>query len=120
MRLWHEALLTKLPRQQLLGQHREVAALRGAGWGKKHATVDYVFDHSPYKLDQYHLLVMAEMHHRGYRPAAAWLEPTYRGQKTPPYQVLVPIEQSVPIYPEHTAMYLEECLANLRSKGIYL
>lgn len=42
MRLWHEALLPKLPRQQLLGQHREVAALRGAGWGKKHATVDYV------------------------------------------------------------------------------
>ena len=32
MRLWHEALLPKLPRQQLLGQHREVAALRGAGW----------------------------------------------------------------------------------------
>ena len=63
---------------------------------------------------------MAEMQRRGYRPAAAWLEPTYRGQKTAPYQVLEPIEQSVPIYPEHTAMYLEKCLANLRSKGIYL
>ena len=59
----------------------EVAALRGAGWGKKHATVDYVFAHSPYKLYQYHLLVMAEMQRRGYRPAAAWLEPTYRGKR---------------------------------------
>lgn len=35
MRLWHESLLTRLPRQQLLGQHRELAALRGNGWGEK-------------------------------------------------------------------------------------
>lgn len=50
MRLWHEYLIPQLPRQQLLGQHRELAALRGNGWGRKHATVDYVFDHSPYKI----------------------------------------------------------------------
>lgn len=31
MRLWHEAMITHLPRQQLLGQHRECAALRGNG-----------------------------------------------------------------------------------------
>ena len=43
MRLWHQALIPKLPRPQLLGQHRECCALRGNGWGKKHATVDYVF-----------------------------------------------------------------------------
>ena len=29
MRLWHEALIPALPRQQLLGQHREAAGLRG-------------------------------------------------------------------------------------------
>ena len=29
MRLWHEDLIHKLPRQQLLGQHRECCALRG-------------------------------------------------------------------------------------------
>lgn len=34
MRLWHQELISKLPRQQLLGQHREIAALRGNGWGK--------------------------------------------------------------------------------------
>lgn len=34
MRLWHEDLLEKLPRQQLLGQHRECCALRGNDWGK--------------------------------------------------------------------------------------
>ena len=39
MRLWHQDLIPKLPRPQLLGQHRECCALRGNGWGKKHATV---------------------------------------------------------------------------------
>ena len=29
MRLWHQALIPKLPRPQLLGQHRECCALRG-------------------------------------------------------------------------------------------
>ena len=32
MRLWHQSLIPHLPRQQLLGQHRECCALRGAGW----------------------------------------------------------------------------------------
>ena len=64
MRLWHEDLIGKLPRPQLLGQHRECCALRGNGWGKKHATVDYVFTYSPYVLYQYHTLIMDEMEHR--------------------------------------------------------
>ncbi len=61
MRLWHEELIPLLPRKQLLGQHRECCALRGNGWGRKHATVDYVFQHSPYKLYQYHQLILTEM-----------------------------------------------------------
>ena len=60
MRLWHEALISQLPRPQLLGQHRECCALRGNGWGRKHATVDYVFTHSPYRLYAYHRLIMKE------------------------------------------------------------
>ena len=58
MRLWHQTLIPLLPRAQLLGQHRECAALRGAGWGRPHATVNYVFTHSPYKLYLYHALIM--------------------------------------------------------------
>jgi len=120
MRLWHESLLPFLPRQQLLGQHREVAALRGNGWSKKHSTVDYVFTHSPYKLYQYHLLVLAEMEKRGYRPDPLWLNPLYRGKQAPPYHSLPSILLTKPIYPEHTNDYLEECLANLAAKGIEL
>lgn len=42
MRLWHESLIPYLPRQRLLGQHRECCALRGKEWSKKHSTVDFV------------------------------------------------------------------------------
>ena len=68
MRLWHQKLIPYLPRQQLLGQHRECCALRGAGWGRKHATVDYVFANEPERLVAYHVLVMDEMRKRGYNP----------------------------------------------------
>ena len=119
MRLWHEDLIAVLPRQQLLGQHREAAALRGRGWGKKHATVDYVFRYSPYKLFQYHQLIMAEMVRRGYQPASEWSEASYHGKSLPPEPISeVPLTQ--PIYPEHNEAYLQECLVNLAGKGIDL
>ncbi|USS85801.1 TIGR02328 family protein [Fructilactobacillus myrtifloralis] len=109
MRLWHEALIQKLPRQQLLGQHRECAALRGNGWGRKHATVNYVFQHSPYKLFQFHELVMDEMERRGYHPDSHWRQPEYRGKTCPPYAELAPCPRTHPIYPEHDQRYLQEC-----------
>lgn len=118
MRLWHQTLIPYLPRAQLLGQHRECAALRGAGWGRPHATVDYVFRHPPHLLYRYHLLVMAEMRARGYRPAEVWNDPAYRGQKLPPHDKLAPAADACPLYPEHDAAYLRECLDNLATKGI--
>ena len=82
MRLWHQDLITKLPRQQLLGQNRECASLRGLGWGRKHATVNYVFKHDYQKLVDYHYLIMQEMLRRGYEVRDLnWLNPWYRGKR---------------------------------------
>ncbi|CAM2866242.1 pyrimidine dimer DNA glycosylase [Streptococcus agalactiae LMG 14747] len=120
MRLWHEALLSQIPRQQLLGQHRECAALRGGGWGKPHATVNYVFAHSPYKLFQYHTLVMDEMLARGYHPDKSWRDPAYRGKRLAAYDSVEVLPKTTPIYPEHDDAYLKECLTNLAGKGIVL
>ncbi|MFT8915986.1 TIGR02328 family protein [Lentilactobacillus hilgardii] len=120
MRLWHQSIITKLPRQQLLGQHRELAALRGNGWGRKHATVDYVFDHSPYKLYQFHVIVINEMKRRGYHPNEKWLNPNYRGIHCEPYQKLSPCPLTNPIYPEHDQAYLNDCLSNLKTKVIII
>jgi len=121
MRLWHENLLSKLPRQQLLGQHREVAALRGKGWGKPHSTVNYVFKHDMSKLYDYHIKVMEEMLDRGYNISEEWLDFNYRGK-------IIGYDNSInyvktksdKIYSEHDSQYLHECLENLMSKGIII
>lgn len=129
MRLWHESLIPYLPRQQLLGQHRECCALRGRGWGKKHATVDYVFKYTPNLLVAYHNIVMDEMRKRGYKINEKWYDDDYRGkyigiQKgwtdsnlVNTYYNMYEVDY-INIYPEHDALYLGECLHNLYEKGI--
>ena len=125
MRLWHQSLIPLLPRQQLLGQHRELAALRGKGWGRKHATVDYVFTHHPAYLVAYHWLVMAEMRKRGYNPDRAWDNAGWRGNDLGAQEGWVNAEwaydlmiEGGTLYQEHDDAYLRECIENLRSKGI--
>ena len=124
MRLWHQSLIPFLPRQQLLGQHRELAALRGAGWGRKHSVVNYVFAHSPSLLVAYHYLVMNEMERRGYHPDPTWRNINYRGKTLGTQEnwcdqkEVDKMRQADPIYPEHNDEYLHECLDNLRGKGI--
>jgi uncharacterized protein (TIGR02328 family) len=126
MRLWHQKLIPYIPRQQLLGQHRECCALRGRGWGRKHKRVNYVFKYSPARLFLYHLLVMQEMLNRGYKPAKEWFDSSYRGKNCQPYST--EIEEEVnelkkeldgrTIYPEHSAEYIRECTDNLLAKGV--
>ncbi|WP_047810608.1 MULTISPECIES: TIGR02328 family protein [Desulfosporosinus] len=124
MRLWHQDLLPFLPRAQLLGQHRECCALRGKGWGKRHSTVDYVFAYDVEKLVSFHRLVLNEMKRRGYKPDQQWYTPEYRGKNIGPWVGLSLEKSDIPvaahIYPEHDKAYLEECLLNLRQKGIEL
>ena len=120
MRLWHEEIIHLLPRNQLLGQHRECCALRGNGWGKKHKTVDYVFLYSPYHLFVYHSLVMDEMEKRGYKVSIEWRDKNYRGKEAEKYDDLEEKTIDSPIYKEHNDEYLSECIENLRNKGIKL
>ena len=120
MRLWHEQSIHLLPKNQLLGQHRECCALRGNGWNKKHKTVDYVFTYSPYNLFIYHSKIMDEMEKRGYRVSIEWRDKNYRGQKAESYSNLEETNISSPIYKEHNSEYLLECIENLAGKGIKL
>ena len=129
MRLWHQSLIPHLPRQQLLGQHRECCALRGAGWGRKHATVDYVFTYEPERLVAYHVLRMDEMRARGYNPDKIWYNRNWRGKTLQEQDGWCDrneclrfwenaTEGGCRIYPEHNKEYLQECLDNLKAKGI--
>jgi uncharacterized protein (TIGR02328 family) len=129
MRLWHQKLIKKLPRQQLLGQHREIAALRGNSWGKKHSTVDYVFKYPLEYLVAFHYLIMNEMKSRGYTVDESWFNPLYRGKKCEEHKFLSSIigefmiaagMEGKEIYPEHNDAYLNECLENLKAKGVII
>lgn len=121
MRLWHENLISVLPRQQLQGQHRECCALRGLGWGKKHSVVDYVFIYDRNKLFKYHTLVMDEMERRGYKPDRIWRNPRYRGKLCEADSGCRSVQkQDGVVYPEHDDKYLAECIDNLNRKGIVL
>ena len=126
MRLWHQKLISKLPMQQLLGQHREVCALRGLGWGRKHSTVDYVFTHPVEWLVAYHWIVIGEMGNRGYKVDAKWCDALYRGKISNDYEhlniklICELTFQPCNIYPEHDDAYYQECVENLRNKGIVI
>ena len=117
MRLWHISLVKHLPRQQLLGQHRECCALRGKGWGRRHATVNYVFQYHPLMLFNYHVSVMDELKRRGYQVDKLWLDSKYRGKllNYAPYNEGGDMFET---YPEHDERYFAECIDNLKSKGI--
>ena len=127
MRLWHQSLLPYLDRQRLLGQHRELCALRGKGWGKKHSVVDYVFTHDPAYLVAYHYCVMEEMERRGYHPDRIWDNPNWRGaslgecdgfaSKQHVEHLWMDVNQMGKIiYPEHDKAYLDECIHLLKEK----
>ena len=127
MMLWHQKLIPYLDDRRLLGLYREVAALRSWGWGRKHATVDYVFKYEPSRLYQYHLLVLGEMRRRGFNPDVHWYGRLYRGRNRPlmtlfeagSYIYTSDVDNLL-IYQEHDDRYLLECLDNLAAKGVEL
>ena len=101
-------------------------ALRGKGWGKKHATVDYVFKYATERLVAYHFLVMEEMKRRGYNPDSIWMNVNWRGTILGEEEnwanpgLVLDLCNASRIYPEHNDAYLQECLENLKKKGIDL
>lgn len=65
MRLWHKDLIEVLPRQQLLGQWRELNSIFKLQ--NRHILINFVYDYSKEHLNTYSLLVVKEMKKRGYK-----------------------------------------------------
>ena len=61
---------------------------------------------------------MDEMTRRGYKVATEWRNRNYRGKIAESYHNLEEMEINNPIYKEHNEAYLQECIENLRLKGI--
>ena len=80
-------------------------------------TEEQLWDNFFEKLVQNNVALLAD---RGYKVSPEWLDKNYRGKTCPPYQDLAEEKLKSPIYSEHDASYCEECLDNLRDKGINL
>ena len=131
MRLWHQSLIPYLDNKRLLGQHRDCCALRGNGCGRKHATVDYVFNHSQAYLISYHYCILDEMESRGYKYNDKWCCPDYRGKTlgtqkdwsdSRTRELIDDLYNNAHMYnkiifAEHNEDYMNACLENLSAKG---
>ena len=114
MRFWHWELIPVLPRQQLLGQWRELCLVarnlqeRGT---PNHILVNPVKDYPLQHLDTYANLVYHEMRDRGY--FADWYSYSkYRGQK-----VLDCSLDKEALFPGwHNDRYYWQCYNNLQEK----
>ena len=63
---------------------------------------------------------MEEMEKRGYNVSVEWKDKNYRGKTAEKYDNLKEEITDSPIYKEHNSEYLDECIENLRNKGIEL
>ena len=90
---------------------------RGEGWQRKHATVNYVFDYSPYRLFKYHELIMQAMAERGYRvgPVSGWTR-SIEAEQMPAYDSLKWRSYQSSFTHERDTAYLQECLDRSQAK----
>lgn len=123
MRLWHQFLIPFLPMQWLLGQHRELAALRGMGWKRPHREINYTFHYSIERLIAYHFLVLKELGERDIHYDCLWEDPAYRGKRMKRSKRIKISKilrllrwsqtKNIPIYPTHSSSFLLRDLYDL-------
>ena len=116
MRIWHKDLIPVLPRQQLLGQWREVCAIArniAVKGTPNHVLVNRVMEFPPAHLWKYGWLIYQEMRKRGYRADYYKFEDWIR---EPEDDELIPSDFA--LFEEwHGRRYLMQCLHNLQEKA---
>ena len=113
MRLWHKDLIPYLPRQQLLGQWREVCAIArniAVNGTPNHVLVNKVLDYGAGHLNQYAYEICAEALNRGYKVDFDRFI-RHRPQPTEGCRH----EEMFKDW--HTSRYLRQCLSNLQEKA---
>ena len=113
MRLWHKDLIPVLPRQQLLGQWREVCAIArniAVNGTPNHVLVNKVLDYGAGHLNQYAYEICAEALQRGYK-----VDFDRFLQHRP--QPIKGCRHEEMFKDWHNARYLRQCLYNLQEKA---
>lgn len=111
MRLWHYKLIDVLPRQQLLGQWRELNSIFKKQ--DKHVLINYIYDYPKQDLCMYANAVTDEMFNRNYKIGS--YENYKQYFKEEPW-----IAKTIykPFAKEHDNEYLTICYYNLKEKYI--
>lgn len=115
MRIWHKELIEVLPRQQLLGQWRELNSIYKKQ--DKHILINFVYDYSKDDLLSYSIQIIGEMKFRGYKIKLNNFQ-EYFGIKNPKeYQMAIyKCLSIIPFKDKMNDRYLKQCLYNLQEK----
>lgn len=110
MRLWHTDLIKVLPRQQLLGQWRELNSIYKLQ--NKHILINFIYEYSKKDLYNYSIKVLNEMTNRGYKANISNFCNYFNIKNiTPNFN-----EKNNIFKDKMTNRYLMQCLFNLQEK----
>ena len=116
MRLWHKDLIPVLPRQQLLGQWRELCLI-AKNISRKgtpgHVLVNQIMDYPLEHLVAYADLVACEMRHRGYKVDFSKFDKYLSEISIEGY----PSSTEELFWAWHDDRYLKQCYYNLQEKA---
>lgn len=104
MRLWHYDLIDVLPRQQLLGQWRELNSIFKLQ--NKHILINYIYNYNKQHLHDYSIIVETEMLKRNYKVNLDNFDKFFGTKRD--YTGLK--------FKEHNNEYLTICYYNLKEK----
>ena len=111
MRLWHKDLIPVLPKQQLLGQWREVCCIARnieVEGSPNHILVNKIMDYPECHLNTYAWAIHDELIKRGYK--CAW----EKYSKWAVNRVIIELHNIFPNW--HNERYLLQCCYNLQEK----
>lgn len=117
MRLWHKDLIDVLPRQQLLGQWRELCAIMRNIETKgtpNHILVNRIMDYPPEHFYAYAKRVHIEMWNRGYKAGVDKLNEGFRRAFGLSFVRVVGDDELYSSW--HDDRYLRQCYYNLQEK----
>lgn len=107
MRLWHQSLLSVLPKSQLLAQWRELNSIFAKE--NRHILINYIYDYPKDDLSSYTQLVLHEMRSREINIRTV--------DKMERYFTDGPFEKVThPFVHHHNKEYFEICYFNLKEK----
>lgn len=104
MRLWHIDLISVLPRQQLLGQWRELNSIFKKQ--DNHILINYIYNYDKQYLFDYSMVVIGEMMSRNYRVNFINFDNYFKEE----------YEYKCTRFKEHDREYLDICYYNLKEK----